>query len=131
MVPAPVQSPGRFQTWALQEAQQLGILEGSLHTPSTRLPLLSCPLASWSYRAGGPEAAPKAVTCPSSHTPMAGRLCLEDEDQGAGLPHQPQDQIRWLFPFQSLAQTEDNLRTLTEIPKILWNLSQVPTCRGT
>lgn len=40
-------------------------------------------------------------------------------------------QIRWLFPFQSLAQTEDNLRTLTGIPKILWNLSQVPTCRGT
>lgn len=36
-------------------------------------------------------------------------------------------QIRWLIPFQSLAQTEDNLGTLTGTPDILWNLSQVPT----
>lgn len=65
-VPGPVQWPGRFWAWALQEAQWL-----ESHTV-------------------GPEAAPScAVTLP--HPSTAGRL--EHKVQGAGLPPWPVDPV--------------------------------------
>lgn len=66
--------PGRFRAQALQEAQQLGTHPGSLHTPSAHLPLLSCPLASWSYRAGDTEAVRSAVPQVPPHA-LLQRVC--------------------------------------------------------
>lgn len=37
--------------------------------PSAHLPLLSCSLAFWGYRAGGPEAAPITVSLALSQNP--------------------------------------------------------------
>lgn len=103
-MPVLVQGPGMFQAWALQEAQQLGAHAGSLHMSNARLPLLPCLVASWSYKAGGPEAALRTVSFAPPHTPPRQAGCAwSTGSKGQGYLLSLRTQIRGLFSFQSFA----------------------------
>lgn len=123
-MPALVQGPAMFQARALQEAQQLGAHAGSLNMPNARLPLLSCLLASWSYRAGGPEDALRTMSFAPTHTPPRQAGCAwSTGSKGQGYLLSLRTQIRGQFSFQSFAWIGDKFRAFTETPEMLWGHS--------
>ena len=113
VVPAPMQSPRRFQACALQGAC-------TRQVPSSSLVVLRLPGATRLV-------APRAVSLAPAPTPLRQADWLGGQGPRGRASSANSGPRLDGSPFQSFALTQDKLRALTGIPEILWNLSQVPT----